>query len=80
MSAMALTLDRIVEETANLPQDVVIELVDRIMLQMHGGMTPAVEQAWGREIRRRFEEIRSGKEPGIPGEQVSAEIRRIVGL
>jgi putative addiction module component (TIGR02574 family) len=80
MSLMPLTLDQIVEETGNLPQDVVIELVDRIMLKMHGGIAPHVEQAWRQETRRRIAEIQSGKVQGIPGEQVSAEIRKIVGL
>lgn len=74
------TLDRIVEEASQLPQETVIELVDRLMLQMHGGIGQVQEQAWTTEIRRRVEEIRSGKVQGIPAEQASAEIRKIVGL
>jgi len=35
-----MTVDQIVEETRSLPQDVVAELVDRILLTMHGGEEP----------------------------------------
>jgi hypothetical protein len=42
---MPMTLDQIVEETRQLPPDVVAELVDRIMLTRHGGMEPEVEAA-----------------------------------
>jgi putative addiction module component (TIGR02574 family) len=38
-----------------------------------------VEEAWGREIDRRLTEIESGKVQGIPGDQVMAEVRKIVG-
>ena len=77
--AMLITLDQIVEETRQWPQDVVAELVDRIMLAKHGGLAPQVEAAWRPVIARRVEEIRSGKVQGIPGEEVSARIRKIVG-
>jgi putative addiction module component (TIGR02574 family) len=38
-----------------------------------------VETAWKTEVSRRVEEIRSGKAQGIPGEEVSARVRKIVG-
>lgn len=34
-----------------------------------------IEQAWNEEIRRRLEEHRSGDVPGIPAEEVLAELR-----
>jgi putative addiction module component (TIGR02574 family) len=39
-----------------------------------------VEAAWGREIDRRLAELESGQVQAIPGEQVMAEVRKIVGL
>jgi putative addiction module component (TIGR02574 family) len=39
-----------------------------------------VEEAWGREIDRRLDELESGKVQAIPGEEVMARVRRIVGL
>jgi hypothetical protein len=76
---MSLTLDQIVEETRQLPADTVAELVDRIMLAKHGGLTPEREAAWGDAAARRSAELDSGREKLVPGHEVSARIRQIVG-
>ena len=76
---MPLTLDQIVEETRSLPHDVVSELIDRILMAVHGGQVPAHEKAWSEVVHRRIEEIRQGKVQLVPGEEVSAKIRRIIG-
>ncbi len=57
----------------------VAELVDRLMLARHGVSDPALSPAWSSTVSRRVAEIRSGKVQGIPGEVVSARIRKIVG-
>lgn len=75
---MPMTVDQIVEQTRSLPQDVVAELVDRILLTMHGGQEPAAANEWSGTIQRRVAEIRSGKVLGIPGTVTSAKIRQIV--
>jgi hypothetical protein len=74
-----MTVDQIVEETRSLPQDVVAELVDRILLTMHGGQEPAQAGAWSSTIQRRIAEIRGGTVELIPGEVTAAKIRKIVG-
>jgi putative addiction module component (TIGR02574 family) len=76
---VSMTLDQIVEETRQWPGDVVAELVDRIMLARHGGIEPKVDTAWHAEIQRRIDDIRSGREPGVPGEEVMARARKIIG-
>ena len=76
---MPMTLEQFVEEASQLPADVVSELVDRIMLAKHGGIDSKTDAAWRSEIQRRVGEIRSGKVQGIPGDEVSARIRKIVG-
>lgn len=76
---MSLTLEEIVEETSQWPHDAVDELVERIRLARHGGITPPIEQAWRTEVSRRVDEIRRGEVRGIPGEEVSSHIRKIVG-
>ena len=76
---MPMTLDQIVEETRQLPTDVVAELVDRILLARHGGIEPEVEAAWKTEIDRRIEEIETGKVQGIPAEESLARIRKLIG-
>ena len=79
MLLMALTLDQIVEEAQQWPDDVVADLVDRLMLARHGVSSSALSSAWQPVVARRVAEIRSGKVQGIPGEVVSARIRKIVG-
>ena len=76
---MPLTLEQIVEETSQLPADVVAELIDRILLARHGGIDPDIEAAWKTEARRRIEEIDSGKVQGVPAEESLARIRKIIG-
>ncbi len=77
---MTMTLDQIVEETAQLPPDVVAELVDRIMLARHGGIEPTVDAAWNKEVQERIAEIENGTVKGIPLEEGLARVRKTVGL
>jgi putative addiction module component (TIGR02574 family) len=77
---MPMTLDQIVEETRQLPSDVVAELIDRILLARHGGIEPEIEAAWKTEVDRRIKEIEEGKVEGIPLEESLARIRKIAGL
>ncbi len=74
-----MTIEQIVEETRLWPADTVAELIDRITLAKHGGLAPDREAAWAEVAARRSAEIDSGSEKLIPGEEVSARIRRIVG-
>jgi putative addiction module component (TIGR02574 family) len=73
-----MTLDQIVEETRQWPPEKVGELVGRLTEDLHTS-DPQTEAAWQGEIARRIEEIQSGKVQGIPGEEVSARVRKIVG-
>ena len=76
---MAMTIDQIVEEARQLPSDTIAELVDRLMLAKHGVDDAPLPPAWRDEIRRRVDDIRSGREPGIDGEEVMARMRKSVG-
>ena len=72
---MPLTLDQIVEETRQLPTDVVAELVDRIWAARHG-VDSEVEKAWSKEIHRRVAEIQSGKVEAVPLDEAMERVRR----
>jgi len=74
-----MTLDQIVEETRQLTREQVAELVDYLTLSLHQAMEPDVETAWKTEVNRHVAEIQSGQVQGIPGEEVSARIRQLVG-
>jgi putative addiction module component (TIGR02574 family) len=80
MMPMPMTLDQIVEETRQLPSDVVGELIDRILLARHGGINPDIEASWKTEVSRRIKEIEEGKVEGIPLDESLARIRKIAGL
>jgi hypothetical protein len=74
-----MTIDQIVEESRSLPQDVVAELVDRILLASHGGQEAVHSKVWSATVQKRIADIRAGKVLGIPGEKTSGKIKRIVG-
>ena len=78
MSTVPLTLEQIVEETRHWPPEKVGELVGRLTEDLHSS-DPETEAAWKAEIDRRIEEIQNGNVQGIPGEEVSARIRKIIG-
>jgi putative addiction module component (TIGR02574 family) len=73
-----MTLEQIVEEVRRWPAEKVGELVGRLSEDLHAS-DAETEAAWEMEIARRVEEIQSGKVKGIPGEEVSARVRKIVG-
>jgi putative addiction module component (TIGR02574 family) len=76
---MPMTLDQIVQETRQWPEDVVAELIDRILLARHGIDDSAASLAWQGEIRRRVEDIHTGRDPGVSGEEVMSRARKIIG-
>lgn len=76
---MSLTLDQIVEEAQQWPEDVVAELVDRLMLAKHGGLTPALNAEWRSEAQRRLAELENGTVQGVPLEGTLAKARAILG-
>jgi putative addiction module component (TIGR02574 family) len=73
------TVDQIVEEARRLPREQIAELVDRLTMSLHDATDSATEDAWKKETRRRVAEIESGKVRGVPGDEVSAHIRKIIG-
>jgi putative addiction module component (TIGR02574 family) len=78
LDIVPMTLDQIIEEARHWPPEKVGELVSRLTEELHP-RDPEVEAAWQAEIDRRIGEIQSGKVQGVPGEGVSARVRKIVG-
>ena len=75
---MPMTLDQIVEETREMPGEVVAELIDRIMVARHGGMESSVAESWKAETDRRIAEIESGKVKGVTPAENAARIQKIL--
>jgi hypothetical protein len=76
---MPLTVEQIVEETRHWPPARLAELVDSLSDELHRGNAPDVAAAWKQEARRRLAEIQGGLEQPVDGEEVAAQVRRIVG-
>ena len=70
---MPMTVDEIIEQARHLPNEQVVELVDRLSEGLHS--TPEIDEAWRQETRRRITELEEGKVQGIPGPEVSARVR-----
>jgi putative addiction module component (TIGR02574 family) len=77
---MPISLDEIVEETREMPGEVVAELIDRIMMARHGGVPPQVASAWKSETDRRIAEIEAGKVKGVSLDESLERARKIAGL
>ncbi len=77
---MPMTLKELYAETRQLPREQAAELMDLLLVDTFSDHDPDMDEAWGREIDRRLSELESGNVQAIPGEQVMAEIRKIVGL
>ena len=75
-----MTLKELYAEARQLPREQAAELIDLLLSDTFSEHDPVVEEAWGREVDRRIAEIESGKAKVIPGDQVMAEMRKIVGL
>ena len=75
-----MTVEQVLKETSGWPPDQVEVLFERLLLGNYHLPDPAVDTAWADEIKRRIEDIESGREKGIPGEEVMARARKIVGL
>jgi len=68
----------ILEDARRLPPAEVNWLIESLLLEGADGPMAEIEAAWDGEIKRRLDEIDSGKVELIQGEQVRAEM--IAGL
>ncbi len=62
-----------------LPRESRALLADRIAESLSSAELDELQPLWVLEATRRVEEIDSGKVKAIPGDEVLAEIRQIVG-
>jgi hypothetical protein len=74
-----LNLEQVVREVRHLPREQAVELFDRLLVENLIVPDPEIDVAWKQEIQRRIADIESGREPGVDGDGVMAELRKIVG-
>jgi putative addiction module component (TIGR02574 family) len=76
---MPLTLDQLAEEAMHLPPTSRAELAEKLVESLDFPESDEFHTLWAAEAVRRRDEVRSGRVTSIPGEEVIAEVRRIVG-
>lgn len=76
---MSMTVDQLVSEARQLPQDQRAELLDRIGLAMHGEASQEVADAWNQLALSRLAAVDSGQSQLRPGEEVMARMRQRIG-
>jgi len=77
---MPMTVEQVLTETGRWPDEQVETLFERLLARNYRLPDPAIDEAWAREIKSRVDDIESGREKGIPGEETMARVRKIVGL
>jgi len=69
----------LVTEARQMPYGDRAELIEQLIADAAANPDPAMEKAWGDEALRRMAEIESGKVKLIPGDEVMARARKILG-
>ena len=69
----------IVEEARQMPYGDRAELIEQLIADSAKAIDPKIEKAWGDEALRRLEEIENGKVKLVPGDEVMARARKIIG-
>lgn len=69
-----LTLEQVAESALELPEAERAVLVERLTDSLAGHDT-GLSPEWSSEIRRRWDELQTGKVQGIPGEEALARVR-----
>lgn len=76
---MPLTVDQLAEEAMRLPPTSRAELAEKLVESLDFPESDEIQTLWAAEALRRRDEVRSGRVTPVPGEEVIAEVRRIVG-
>jgi len=76
---MSLTIDQLEQEAMQLPPASRAQLADKLVESLDSAEIDEIQRLWAAEAIRRRDEVRSGRVKPIPGEEVLAEVRRMVG-
>ena len=76
---MPLTVEQITAEAMQLPVSSRAELAEKLVGSLDLSADDNIHRAWATEAMQRRNDVRSGKIQTIPGEQVLAEVRQMLG-
>ena len=73
------TIDQLEAEISRLPRKTQLQVVERLNARLWPtGFASEVEEAWAGTVKRRLDELDSGKVQGVPAAQVFARARRVL--
>jgi putative addiction module component (TIGR02574 family) len=75
---MSLTLEQLAEQAMQLPVASRARLADKLVESLDLAEPDEIQRLWAAEAVRRRDEVRSGEVKPVPGDQVAAEVRRLV--
>jgi len=70
MAQMTPEVSKLLEQALALSAEEQEALAESLICNLHGPVDDGVEAAWDEEIKRRVDDIRSGKAKMIPAEEV----------
>jgi len=73
---MPTVADRVVDEVLELPSEVRVSLVNRILTSLNLPTQPEIDRQWAEEAERRVGQLDRGEVELVPGEVVFERIRR----
>ncbi|MBV9658514.1 MAG: addiction module protein [Verrucomicrobia bacterium] len=76
---MSLTIGQLEREAMQLPAAARAQLADKRVESLDSAEMDEVQRLWAAEAIRRRAGVRSARVQPIPGEEVLAEVRRMVG-
>lgn len=76
---MTMTIEQLSIEAKSLPLDARLDLIDALVDSIPARRVPLSEEAQRAVIRRRVDEIRANPDATIPGDEVFAELERLLG-
>ena len=76
---MPLTIDQITTAAMQLPVSSRAELAEKLVGSLDFSVHDDIHLAWAAEAIRRRDEVRSGRVQAIPGSEVLAEVRQMLG-
>ena len=76
---MSLTIDQITTEAMQLSVSSRAELAEKLVRSLDFSEDDDLQRIWATEAIRRRDDVRSGRVKTIPGEQVLAEVRQMLG-
>lgn len=71
-----MSVEQLTDEALALPSEARALLADRLVESLDPAEDGYIHQLWAKEVRRRLDDVRSGRVKTIPGETALAQVRQ----